>query len=84
MAAAAKLVRYAAVSVARHFVLDDPDQLSERGIVQSLVGCRRSVVEGAARQVDHFAPPSDGAGFGPVTIDKFSLSLTRRRRGVFF
>lgn len=28
--------------------------------------------------------PSNGAGFGPVTIDKFSSSLTRRRRDVFF
>ena len=41
------------------------------------------VVERAARKIDHLAPPSNGAGFGPVTIDKFSLSLTKRRRGVF-
>ena len=34
--------------------------------------------------INHFAPPSDGAGLVPVTIEKFSLPLTRRRRGVFF
>ena len=33
--------------------------------------------------INHLASPSDKAGLGPVTIEKFSLPLTRRGRGVF-
>ncbi len=84
MAAAAQFVCHAPVAVAWHLVLDGPNQLGEPGVSQIFVHCRRPVVERAARKIDHLAPPSNGAGFGPVTIDKFSLSLTRRRRGVFF
>lgn len=67
---------------AGQLVLNALDQLNEAVIVQALAGRRRPMVEGAARQLDHLAP-SDGTGFGPVTIDKFSLSLTRCRLGVF-
>ena len=52
-------------------------------VAQDLAGFACTVVERAARKLDHFAPPSDGPGFGPVMMEEFSLSLTRRRRGVF-
>lgn len=83
MAAAVQFICHAPVAVASHFVLDGRDQLGEPGVSQIFVHCRRAVVEGAARKIDHLTPPSNGAGFEPVTIDKFSSSLTRRRHGVF-
>jgi len=53
-------------------------------VAQDVAGFAGAVVERAARKLDHFVPPSDKAGFGPVMMEEFSLSLTRRRRGVFF
>ena len=34
---------------------------------------RRAVVAGAPKKLDHFAAPSDGAAFGPLMIEHFSL-----------
>jgi hypothetical protein len=40
-------------------------------------------VKGTAREIDHLALRRIERAFGPVTIDKFSLLLTRCRRGTF-
>ena len=83
MPTSAQFVRHAPVAIARQLILNVLNQFDEAPIVEALPGRRRPIVEGTARQFDHLAPSSDGAGFGPETIDKFSLSLTRRGRGVF-
>lgn len=83
VAAFAELARYAPISITCELVLDLANEFDERRIG----GCTRclagAVVVGAARQVNHFAPPSDGAAFGPLTIEQLSLLLTSCRGGVF-
>src|SRR5262249_43474544 len=78
-----QLARDAPIAVAWELVLDVVDDLHELFIREVRHRGYRTIVEGAARQLDHFAPPSDGAGFGPVMINDASLPLMRRRRGVF-
>jgi hypothetical protein len=83
VAAFAELACYASISITRELVLDLANELDERRIGSRTRRLARPVVVGAARQVNHFAPPSDGAAFGPLTIEELSLLLTRCRRGVF-
>lgn len=82
--AAPEFMRHSAVAVSRQLILDGADELRQLVICQRGGALLSPVVVAAARQPDHLAPPSDGAGLGPVMIDEISLSLTRRRRGVFF
>ncbi|MGK6317590.1 hypothetical protein [Neorhizobium sp. DT-125] len=56
----------------------------EFSIVEMQRPCRGSVAERASWEIDHFAPPSDGAGRGPVTMEDFSLPSAIGWRGVFF
>ena len=78
-----QLVDHASVSVARQLVLDAADQFGQALVRQAERLRGRAVVVAAPREVDHFAPPSDGAAFGPLTIEDVALLLTRRRDGVF-
>ena len=83
MPAPLQLSRHASVAVARQLILDVANQFSQP-LVGEILDCScRPIVEGASRQFDHLASSSDGAGFGPLTIDELALSLTRRRCGVF-
>jgi hypothetical protein len=75
--------RYSPISITRELVLDLANKLDEQ-----CIGARRyrlpgPVVVGATRQVNHFAPPSNGAALGPLMIDELSFMLTSCRRGVF-
>ena len=60
------------------------DQLHQSAVGKLLGRILGPVIEGAERQRDHLAPPPDGTICGPVTIDQFSLSLTRCSCSVFF
>ena len=81
--ASTQFVCDASISVAWQLVLDAADQFDQVLIRQTERPRRRAVVVRAPRKLDHFAPPSDGAAFGPLMIEDFSLLLTRRRDGVF-
>ena len=78
-----QFARHAAIAVTWEFVLDVVDQRYQLMVGNVFGRSLAPVIEGAARQVDHLAPPPDGAPCGPLTIDEFSLSLTRRRCGFF-
>ena len=78
-----QLVGDAPITVARQVVLNVADQLDEPIVGQLERAAARLEVEGAARKVYHFAPPSDGAAFGPLTMEELSLLLTRRSLGAF-
>ena len=55
------------------------DQLGQPLVVKPRRRRSGLVVERAARQLDHFAPPSDGAAFGPLTMDHAHSALTHFR-----
>ncbi len=79
-----EFLRHPAVAVSGQLILDGADEFLQFGICQRDSALTSLVIVSAAREGDHLAPPSDGAGLGPVMIDEISLSLTRRRRGTFF
>src|SRR5262249_53953982 len=71
-------------TVAGKLVLDSTDQLDDMGIVEIPGVGGYSIVEGAARRFDHLAPPTDGAGNGPLMSDNFSLLPPGWSVGAFF
>jgi hypothetical protein len=73
---AAQLMSHTSIAIAGKLILDALDEMYHLQIAQGVAGFAGAVVERAARKPDHFAPPSDGAGFAPVTMEEFSLPLT--------
>lgn len=79
-----QLVLHAAIAVAGQFILNVLDDRNKFGIAEIQSPCCGSVVGGTFGEIDHFAPPSDGAGRGPVMMEQFPLSPAIGWRGVFY
>ena len=69
-----KLMLDTPLVIARKFVLKVADQADEALGARAQGRRCRSVVVGAARHLDHFAPPPDGAACGPLMIDDVSMA----------
>ena len=74
---------YAPVPVAWKVVAYSANQFGHAIIVEIGHMLCRAIIERAAGEVDRLASPSDRTGFGPLTIDEFSLLLTSCSLGFF-